>query len=166
MVPVLMAGIPYTTVTSYLTLPPKPITILSGLGGSRHHRLAGSWLYGSYFRHLPDLSPRPQGRQHWPADFNRRYFYRCGCFRNARCYRFCFPGRYTLVLWILFALISAAHSINDRISQLRPFPHLLPVFNIGIAILCTLLLFIYGCSYYSALSMRLLPVQLYNLFIW
>lgn len=56
-----------------------------------------------------------------------------------------------LILWILFALISTAQSI---VNQDKPTPskfaHWLPVVNIGIAALCTLLLFIYGCSYYSA----------------
>jgi hypothetical protein len=56
-----------------------------------------------------------------------------------------------LILWILFALISTAQSI---VNQDKPTPskfaHWLPVVNIGIAALCALLLFIYGCSYYSA----------------
>jgi len=56
-----------------------------------------------------------------------------------------------LVLWILFALVSTAQSINNQDKPTpSKFAHLLPVANIGIAVLCTLLLFIYGCSYYSA----------------
>lgn len=56
-----------------------------------------------------------------------------------------------LVLWILFALVSTAQNIGNQDEQTPyKFAGFLPVLNIGIAILCVLLLSIYGCSFYIA----------------
>lgn len=59
-----------------------------------------------------------------------------------------------LVLWILWALISAAQSIcNQNKPVSDKFIRFLPAlstFNIGIAVLCCIILAFCGCSYYSA----------------
>lgn len=56
-----------------------------------------------------------------------------------------------LVLWILFALVSATENINKLDTPISfKFANWLPVFNVGIAALCGLLLLVYGCSYSSA----------------
>jgi len=56
-----------------------------------------------------------------------------------------------LVLWILWALISSAQNIdNQNELAYSKFPQFQPVFNVGIAILCFLVLIFCGSTYYSA----------------
>lgn len=56
-----------------------------------------------------------------------------------------------LVLWTLWALISAAQSINHQYEPaFSKFAHIMPAFSTGIAILCFLVLIFCGCSYYGA----------------
>lgn len=57
----------------------------------------------------------------------------------------------SLVLWILWALISAAESITGEDSQTSGIWARTPIaFNISIGVLCVAVLIFCGCSYYSA----------------
>lgn len=53
-----------------------------------------------------------------------------------------------LLLWILFALISAASCFNEETVKITALNRVHPIFNIGIAAICVLLLFICGSCYH------------------